>query len=88
MVMITHCEVPGKEPDAGVGVHLTPRLIKLVVSWRADPVALDVVSGGHDKVAIVEQAPSSHGRGNLVLVVMARTSVSYYNEAYFFICPL
>ena len=85
VVVVAHGEVPWQEPDAGVGVHIAPRLVKLIVRGRADSVAVDVVSSGHDEVAVMEQAPSAHGRGNLVLVVVTGAPISDDDEAHLFI---
>ena len=65
---------------AGMGVHIFPLLIKLLVEGGVDSSCVHVVPSRDDEIASVPEAKVPDGRCDLLLVVVTRTPVPDCHE--------
>ena len=70
---------------AGMGVHIFPLLVKLLIEGGVDSSCVHVVSGRDDEIASVPEAKVPDGRCDLLLVVVARTPVPDCDEVNFIV---
>ena len=66
--------------NAGMGVHIFPLLIKLLIEGRVNSSCVHVVPSWDDEIASVPEAKLPYGFCNLLLVVMPRTPISDGNK--------
>ena len=71
--------------NAGMGVHIFPLLVKLLIEGGVDSSCVHVVSGRDDEIASVPEAKVPDGRCDLLLVVVARTPVPDCDEVNFIV---